>query len=315
MSPKKPQFWGNMVIIFITATQNYFKKSLWITFFVFLRLEQTVYSVSRFERAFQSIANHYLLLKLFGNTRLMNFFKNSSNSNESGNGTRKPWKLCVLPHSLEQVLYDLTNFFFNFSDSREKKCSKYNAISRYIFQAQDQFQSQKIFATIFWSWFFVIWKRLPCLHLWWKWKLSEDKTRTRYESSFVYVFLKKKSIKEICAQESIQNKFWCTTFWIFLGIPARVVAKTLVMLSEMKSKTDKLNAAQEMENEIIVMEDSLLKQLQQEPKSSISKPESSKKVSKQLEQVAETLMPERWGIFKKLFQYFPPFLEANFFQK
>ena len=87
------------------------------------------------------------------------------------------------------------------------------------------------------------------------------------------------------------------------------------MLSEMKSKTDKLNAAQEMENEIIVMEDSLLKQLQQEPKSSISKPESSKKVSKQLEQVAETLMPERWGIFKKLFQYFPPFLEANFFQK
>ena len=64
------------------------------------------------------------------------------------------------------------------------------------------------------------------------------------------------------------------------------------MLSEMKSKTDQLNAAQEMENEIIVMEDSLLKQLQ-EPKSSISKPESSKKVSKQLEQVAETLMPER----------------------
>ena len=64
------------------------------------------------------------------------------------------------------------------------------------------------------------------------------------------------------------------------------------MLSEMKSKTDKLNAAQEIENEIIVMEDSLLKQLQQEPKSSISKPESSKKVSKQLEQVAETLMPE-----------------------
>ena len=66
-----------------------------------------------------------------------------------------------------------------------------------------------------------------------------------------------------------------------------------MMLSEMKSKTDKLNAAQEMENEIIVMEDSLLKQLQQEPKSSISKPESSKKVSRQLEQVAETLMPER----------------------
>ena len=43
----------------------------------------------------------------------------------------------------------------------------------------------------------------------------------------------------------------------------------------------------------LFMEDSLLKQLQQEPKSSISKPESSKKVSKQLEQVAETLMPER----------------------
>ena len=103
--------------------------------------------------------------------------------------------------------------------------------------------------------------------------------------------------------KSIQNKFWCIAFWIFLGIPARVVAKTLVMLSEMKSKTDRLNAAQEMENEIIVMEDSLLKQLQQEPKSSISKPESSKKVSKQLEQVAETLMPERWDIFKKLFQY------------
>ena len=146
---------------------------------------------------------------------------------------------------------------------------------------------------------------------------SYPKTKLELGTNLVLsmYFWKKKSIKEICAQESIQKKFWCTTFWIFLGIPARVVAKTLVMLSEMKSKTDRLNAAQEMENEIIVMEDSLLKQLQQEPKSSISKPESSKKVSKQLEQVAETLMPERWGIFKKLFQYFPPFLEANFFQK
>ena len=84
-------------------------------------MEQTVYSVSRFERAFQSIANHYLLLKLFGNTRLMNFFKNSSNSNESGNGTRKPWKLCVLPHSLEQVLSDLTNFYLKFFNFTRKK--------------------------------------------------------------------------------------------------------------------------------------------------------------------------------------------------
>ena len=106
------------MFIFITAAQKIKKNFYKLHFFVFLRLEQTVYSVSRFERAFQSIANHYLLLKLFGNTRLMNFFKNSSNSNESGNGTRKPWKLCVLPHSLEQVLSDLTNFYlecFNFT--------------------------------------------------------------------------------------------------------------------------------------------------------------------------------------------------------